>query len=258
MRGFETEDARQAWDSAAETWEEFVESGADYYRWEVHGPGLLSACGDVKGQRILDLGCGQGWFSRQLADRGGDVVGVDLSAEMLAHARRHEEREPAGIEYVAADAAEVDRLWPANTFDLVTGCMSLQDMTDPAAAIVAVAKVLVPEGRLVFSVPHPFTDMRYREWERDSAGEKLSLKVDRYFESGAATLQWNISRLESTWQTPRWIFTLSEWCSLITTSGFVITDITEPRPTDDQVTRLPELEDCLRLPYFLVFQCTRA
>lgn len=258
MTGFGSEDARRAWGTAAEAWDEFVESGADYYRWEVHGPGLLDACGELDGLRVLDLGCGQGWFSRQLAGKGGaKVIGVDLSEEMLAHARSHEERDPADIEYIETDAAGVHGLWPAGSFDLVTGCMSLQDMADPSAVIASSHEVLTPDGLLAFSIPHPVSEMPYREWERDAAGEKLSLKVDRYFETGAAPMEWNMSRLEGLAQTPRWRFTLSEWHSLVTSAGFVVVGLDEPRPTEEQVARLPELEDCRRLPYFLVFRCAK-
>src|SRR5215213_9725932 len=48
---------------------------------------LAAAWGDVRGQRVLDLGYGQGWFSRQLAQRGAHVVGVDFSAGQIANAR---------------------------------------------------------------------------------------------------------------------------------------------------------------------------
>ena len=57
---FDDRDSVEAWDSAADAWEEFVESGADYYRTELHGPALLAVCGDVSGLRVLDVGCGQG------------------------------------------------------------------------------------------------------------------------------------------------------------------------------------------------------
>lgn len=257
MTRFESEEARRAWDAAAEAWEEFVESGADYYRWEVHGPGLLDACGDVDGLRALDLGCGQGWFSRQLAHKGARVTGVDLSKEMLRHARQHEEQAPGGIEYTEADAASICRIWPTNTFDLVTGCMSFHDMADPAAVIASSYRILTPNGRLLFSIPHPLTEMPYREWERDLDGEKLCLKVDRYFESGTTDMDWNLSRHASALETPRWRLTLSEWFSLITDGGFVVTSINEPRPTEEQVARLSELDDCRRLPYFLIFQCAK-
>lgn len=254
---FTSDEARRAWDAGAESWDDFVESGADYYRTEVHGPGLLVACGDVSGLRVLDLGCGQGWFSRQLARHGARVTGVDVSSEMLRLARRHEADTPLGIDYVAGDAANVHSRLELSSFDLVTACMSLHDMADPLAAIRAAAHVLTARGRFVFSVSHPATETRYREWERDAAGNKLSLKIDRYFESGTGSLRWDLPPADG-WETPRWHLTLSGWAAAIGAAGLVITGIHEPRPTASQVERRPELDDSRRLPYFLILECERA
>jgi len=74
-----TERVRLAWEDAADSWEDFVESGKDWYRHGLHGPALMRACGDVKGLRVLDLGCGQGFFSRTLAKAGAEVCALDLS-----------------------------------------------------------------------------------------------------------------------------------------------------------------------------------
>ena len=63
-RAFTAEDAAAAGNAGADAFDEFVSTGADFYRLEVHGPALVAACGDVRGLRVLDLGCGQGWFSR--------------------------------------------------------------------------------------------------------------------------------------------------------------------------------------------------
>jgi len=254
---FSSDRTRRAWDAGADAWEEFVESGADYYRTEVHGPALLNACGEIEQLRVLDLGCGQGWFSRQMARRGARVVGVDLSPAMLGHARRHEEEEPLGIEYVEIDAAQVHRSLAPAPFELVTACMSIQDMGDPHEAIEAVGQLLPIGGRVVFSVPHPFSEMAYREWERDGEGNKLALKVDRYFESGTATLQWDMPRLRYSWETPRWRLSLSEWSAVVRGAGLVIVGLREPRPTAEQVARRPELDDCRRLPYFLVIEARK-
>lgn len=251
--GFTDADARAAWNEGAEAWEKAVESGADYYRHEVHGPALLRACGDVAGLRVLDLGCGQGFFTRELARRGARVVGVDLSDRLLALAREHEERSPLGIEYHRMSAAEVDRRWPAGSFDLATACMSLHDMADPGAALRAAFAVLRPGGRMVFSAPHPFSDAPFREWERDEAGGKLALKVDRYFDTGPAVCHWNMPRLAYHWNTPYWRRTLEETSALIAGAGFLVRRMYEPRPTPEQVERMPQLDDCSRLPYFLVF-----
>jgi SAM-dependent methyltransferase len=248
----------EAWDIAAEAWDDFVESGKDYYRTEVHGPALLRACGDVQGLRVLDLGCGQGWFSRQLAHAGARVVGVELSENQLANARRQEEGNPLGIEYRLLDAAEIGSHFPGGgSFDLVTGCMSINDMEEASNALSGAYQVVRPGGRLVFSVPHPLTDPPVRGWERDDQGNKVALRVDRYFETGPWMVDWNMSRLKYGWRSPQWKRTFGEWSELLDDAGFVIKRIHEPRPTREQVDRIPELDDCYRLPYFLVFDCLK-
>ncbi len=250
---FTDDEARAAWNEGAAAWETFVESGADYYRHEVHGSALLTACGPVEGCNVLDLGCGQGFFSRELARRGARVVGIDLSDAMIASALQHEAQQPLGVEYRVVSASEVDRHWEQGSFDLVTACMALQDIADIRGALRSAHALLRSGGRLVFSVPHPCTDTAYREWERDEAGGKLCLKVDRYFESGPAICHWNMARLRYRWDTPYRRHTLAEWSGMIAEAGFLIRRLHEPRPSEAQVRERPELEDCFRVPYFLVF-----
>ena len=168
--GFTDDQARAAWNAGAQSWETFVESGADYYRTVVHGPPLLAACLPVDRMAVLDLGCGQGFFTRELARAGARVTGVDLSGKLIAYAHEHEARTLFGIEYRVLNAARVDRQWPPGSFDLVTACMSLQDMADVGATLRSASAVLKPLGRMVFSVPHPCTDTAWREWERDANG----------------------------------------------------------------------------------------
>lgn len=251
-------DARAAWDRGAAAWDEFVESGNDYYRTEVHGPALLAACGEVRGRRTLDLGCGQGYFARRLAERGARVVGVDLSEAQIASARRHEAARPLGIAYRSLDAARVAEHWPPGSFDLVTAGMSLQDMPDAAGALQAARATLPKSGRLVCSIPNPLTDTPFREWERDERGEKVALKIDRYFESGPRLTRWTMARLSAHWETPYWYRTLGEWSVLVADAGFLIRRLHEARPTAEQVARNPALDDCRRLPYFLIFDLVPA
>src|SRR5437660_8623137 len=66
---------------------------------------LLSLVGDVSGLRLLDLACGHGRLTRELARRGAQVTGVDLAAALLAKARVREQAHPLGITYVQADVA---------------------------------------------------------------------------------------------------------------------------------------------------------
>ena len=92
-------------------------------------------------------------------------------------ARGHEAREPLGVEYRRLSAADAAGEWPASTFDRVAACMSLQDMADVDGAPRAAFALLRPEGRMVFSVPHPCTDTAHREWERDAEGRKLARQL---------------------------------------------------------------------------------
>jgi 2-polyprenyl-3-methyl-5-hydroxy-6-metoxy-1,4-benzoquinol methylase len=174
---FSDRDVHAAWNQGAQAWEEFVESGADFYRHAVHGPALLAACEPVRGLAVLDLGCGQGFFSRELARRGARVVGIDIADQLLAYARRHEEHTPLGIAYHLMSAATMSQHWPPGSFDLVTACMALQDVADVAASLRNAFAVLRAGGRLVCSVPHPWTDTPVRQWETNDAGEKTVLAV---------------------------------------------------------------------------------
>lgn len=251
-KSFSDQAARAAWDRGADAWQQFVRCGADYYRIRVHGPALLEACGLRPGEAVLDAGCGEGYFSRELARHGAVVTALDLSPRLLDYAREEEVRNPLGIEYLEGSASRLERTFEADRFDAVVSCMAVQDMSEPAPFLRGARVVLKPTGRLVFSVPHPASDTPVREWEREPVGRKLVLKVDRYFESGPTECHWNMKRLAYPWRTPCWRRTLEEWASLIAEAGFLIKGLCEPRPEPGSIETWPELEDCSRMPYFLI------
>lgn len=250
---FSDSDSRAAWNQAADAWEVFVESGQDYYRHVVHGPALLEVCEPLQGQDVLDLGCGQGYFSRLMAIRGARVVALDIAEDQVAHARRHEVEEPLGIEYHVISAAQMVAQFVDRKFGLVTACMALQDMAEPEAAVSGAFGVLHPGGRMVFSIPHPCTNTPFREWERADSSDHGYLKIDHYFESGPAIVHWRMGRLAYHWDVPYWRCTLSEWSAMIAAAGFLIRGLHEPRPTAEQVKQNFHLEDAYRLPAFLIF-----
>jgi ubiquinone/menaquinone biosynthesis C-methylase UbiE len=254
---FDLEASRAAWDGSADLWNDFVESGKDYYRTEFHGPALLDACGPVDGLDVIDLGCGQGYFSRLLAGAGARVLGIDLSENLIGHARRIEKTSKSGAVFRVLEASRVAHQWPEESFDLATACVSFQDMADAAAVAESVFRVLKRRGRFVFSIPHPATVTPYREWERDDSGTKKALKVDRYFDSGPRVLRWEMARLEQHWETPYWSRTIEEWTDILADAGFLIARLREPQPTPEAVLRVPALEDGCRLPSFLIFDAIK-
>ena len=157
-QNFSNHEAQAAWNRGADAWNHFVESKADYYRIEVHAPALLAACEPVQKLQVLDLGCGQGFFCRVLAKSGARVIGIDIAEKQIEWAKLHEKKQALGIEYKTIAAEEVTKNWSSQSFDLVTACMSLQDMADVSSTLKAALIVLRSGGRMVFSVPHPGTD----------------------------------------------------------------------------------------------------
>jgi SAM-dependent methyltransferase len=120
-------------------------------------PVVLGMCEPIANLQVLDLGCGEGYCSRELMRRGAaSVYGIDLSAQMIAAAQVKEVAEPLGIRYEAADAtafpqvadASVDVALAVFLFNYLTVAQMQQCMQE-------VMRVLKPGGRFIFSVPHP-------------------------------------------------------------------------------------------------------
>lgn len=88
-------------------------------------PSFLSLVGDVDGKSVLDLACGTGFYSREFKRRGAtDVLGVDISQEMIAAARQSEERDPLGVRYEVGDVAELRPLEQRFDIALAVQCLN--------------------------------------------------------------------------------------------------------------------------------------
>lgn len=90
---------------------------------------LLELVGPVVGLRVLDVACGHGRITRELARHGADVTGIDISGVLIAKARQTEQNEPLGIRYIHADVAARASLGD-DPFDLVVCNFGLSDIDD--------------------------------------------------------------------------------------------------------------------------------
>lgn len=136
---------------------------ADFYEDFASGPltesdmvavALLRLLGDVAGRRLLDLACGHGRVTRELARRDATVVGLDISAALISKARAMEAAAPHGITYVQADAAARATLG-GERFDGVVCSFGLSDIDDLEGVLATVARVLPAGGTFTFSLLHP-------------------------------------------------------------------------------------------------------
>jgi len=229
----------------------FTEEG-DKHRIVLLNPVLHQLLDSVKGKKILDAGCGEGYLSRFLAKQGAFVTGVDFSEEMLAIAR--ERTKPAlGIRYVHGNCENMDFL-DIESFDIIVSNMVLQDLSDHKAALRSMYRVLVDRGHLIFSISHPCFSTPNSGWVRDNRGEKLYWKVDKYFEEGAFEQAWPPNTGEGLLLFHR---TLSTYLKALLNVGFELLDVVEPKPSEEMLSRYPEFRNDLRMSHFIVFKAIK-
>src|SRR5258708_29755653 len=121
-----------AWD--AERYE-----GKHSYVWQF-GAGLVEVLAPREGERILDVGCGTGQLTAEIASRGAHVVGLDSSTNMLGQARQNYPRH----EFVLADATNFRFPEP---FDTLFSNAALHCGKNAEAAVACIALELRPGGR---------------------------------------------------------------------------------------------------------------
>lgn len=90
------------WDENAEVWTRLARAGYDVYRDLVNTPAFLEMLPDVTGLEGIDIGCGEGHNTRQVAPRGARMTALDISETFIGHARHAEIDDPLGIRHVRA------------------------------------------------------------------------------------------------------------------------------------------------------------
>jgi ubiquinone/menaquinone biosynthesis C-methylase UbiE len=269
---FMVEDDKLAreWNTAAESWTDFVREGKDYYRDEMNGPAFLSLVGNVEGKRVLDLACGEGYNTRILARKGARVVGVDFSERMIEMAKQIENKEKLGIDYRVSDASDLTGT-PSDHFDLITCSMALMDIEDYEAAIHEVARVMKKGGRLIFSITHPcfewgittpngqsIGDWKYEEGTENTPNRKaLCLKVKRYFGIVRCKSSWTMKRLVKPFKTTAFHRTLTDYFQALYENGLLVQRLVEPKPTATGASKYPQLRKHRKIPQSIIIEAIK-
>ena len=190
---------------------------------------LLDLIGDVSGQSVCDLACGQGVMARALTERGAKVTGIDISARLLEIAHRYESEDPLGIEYVQDDAHELSKI-PDESFDGVVCVWALMDIPDAEATLTSVARVLRPGGWFVMCITHPCFYSPDSSDAVDEDGIPVR-EVRHYFDEGFWVS--NTSNPKSVRaKVGAHHRTLSAYLNAITDAGLVLDRVVEPQNTD--------------------------
>ena len=206
-------------------------------------PALKALLPELRGLRVVDLGCGFGWFCRWARQHGAAaVLGIDVSEKMLERAR-DTAADPA-ITYVRADLERFDL--PAASFDLAYSSLALHYVENLDGLLATVRDALVAGGRFVFSVEHPiFTAPARPGWVEDANGRK-TWPVDSYLAEGARSTDWLAKGVIKRHRT------IGHYVNALVRHGFAIAHVEEWGPDAAQIAMHPEWADERERPPFLL------
>jgi len=128
----------------ADRWDAQLYDARHAFVWR-YGAGLLDLLDPKPGERVLDVGCGTGHLTKQIADRGATVVGVDASSAMIDEARRN-------FPELTFQIADATRMRLDEPFDAVFSNATLHWVKPPEAAVARMFEALKPSGRLVIEM----------------------------------------------------------------------------------------------------------
>ncbi len=200
-------------------YETFAEEFEDHARESAYNayydrPAVLELVGDVDHKRILDVGCGPGFYAEELVSRGASVIGFDSSPTMVDLARQ---RVGDGAEFRVHDLARPFDWLEDESFDGAVVALVIHYVDDRRQVFHEIHRVLKPGGHVVVSTHHPTSD-----WLRTGGS---------YFAEGIIEERWSRG-----WDMRYWRMPLSAATDEMTDAGFLIERIVEP-------TAVPELAE---------------
>jgi SAM-dependent methyltransferase len=211
-------------------------------------PTLRALLPDLRERRVLDLGCGFGWFCRWARQQGAArVLGIDVSERMLARGRATTQ-DPA-VTYARADMEDLEL--PAESFDLAYSSLALHYVENLNPLMAEVHCALVPGGSLVFSVEHPiFTAPAKPGWSRAANGRQ-TWPIDSYLDEGPRTTDWLTTGVIKQHRT------VATYLNMLTGLGFTLRHVVEWGPSEEQVASHPAWEGERERPPFLLVAARR-
>ena len=227
------------WEREAENWIAWAREPGNHDAYWSYSPAFFELV-PPPGRATLEVGCGEGRVSRDLAARGHTVTAVDAAPTLVEAAR---DADPPG-RYLLADAADLP--FGDASFDLVAAYNSLMDVQDLPGAVSEAARVLEPGGRLCACITHPLMDAgRFESREPDAP----FLIAGSYF--GRRRYEGTIAHagLEITFH--GWCYPLEAYFQAFEAAGLLVEALREPVALEEEDPRHA------RVPLFLLIRATR-
>jgi SAM-dependent methyltransferase len=211
-------------------------------------PAIRAMLPEPRGRRIVDLGCGFGWFARWARTQGAaHVLGLDLSGNMLARARAM--TDDTGVRYERADLETLEL--PDAAFDLAYSALAFHYIADFDRLARMVFRALVPGAWFVFTIEHPiYMASMHPGWMAREDGGKV-WAVDSYAREGMRTTDWLAQGVVKHHRM------LGTTLNALIGAGFVLRCVDEWHPTATQIAAQPALAEEMERPMMLLISAQR-
>ncbi|WP_135555805.1 class I SAM-dependent methyltransferase [Paenibacillus cymbidii] len=213
-------------------------------------PALRALLPELRGKRVLDLGCGYGWHCRYAREQQAlSALGVDISESMLAKAREMTDDPAISYRRQAIEDIELDE----GAYDAALSSLALHYVERFDAVCRQVYRGLAPGGSFVLSVEHPiFTSRDEQDWHYGPQGERLHWPVDGYQDESVRRTRFLGHEVV------KYHRTASTYVNTLLDAGFRIDRLSEPQPTPEMLASVPEMKDETRRPIFLLIAASKS
>lgn len=212
----------------------------------IEGPIIYELIGDFRNKSILDLGCGDASFGKDLLSQGAsNYAGVEGSEQMVAAAKLNLNSENGTIYHKNMETYS----FPSNHFDIVASRFAIHYISDIRPLFQNVYRALKENGKFVFSVQHPLTTSSFVS--KQAGDMRGNWVVDDYFLEGERKEPW-IDQI-----VVKYHRTIEQYFRALTETGFRIDDLREGSPEREHFSNDDEYKRRQRIPVVLIFSCIK-
>ena len=235
-----TEATRENWNKMARAYEDF-NTGDDSYSACIEWPTIKKMLPELRGKRVLDVGCGTGIFTFLLEQYNPKrLVGIDLSEEMLKIAEEKKEARNSIASFIAGDAAKTAK-YIDEKFDFIFSSTTTHYITDLNEMFTALSAMLEKNGEMIFSIIHPVYSAQYPKAHGERFPEDEEWVVDYLNHSERAYIQpWIEYNDEIEDFLSKSIhYSMSDYMKAIRQAGLYVDMMEEPAPPTEWEHSMP-------------------